>query len=290
MKIIKHDSVDDFLAMNEELLLAKESFHNLILGLAYGIRDHKVEPSLPLYYSIESNGKVIACALRSNHDRPFIVTEMPEGFVDFLIKDLASNNIELAAVVGEESTATYFKNQWINLNNLNFKINIHLGVYECFNVIFPKVMTGELRQATQEDRITLKKYIIGFYQDCFPDQPIIDENIEKSIDRLLENKSLFVLQNSKKEIISMAANTRSTLNGGTISLVYTPKEFRGFGHASTTVSLLSDILIKNGKKFTCLFTDLTNPTSNSIYQKIGFIKIGQNIHFDFINTSKLRTE
>ena len=97
----------------------------------------------------------------------------------------------------------------------------------------------------------------------------------------LENKSLFLLKDSKKEIVSMAANTRSTLNGGTISLVYTPNELRGFGHGTTIVSLLADRIIKNGKKFANLFTDLTNPISNSIYQKVGFAKVGQNIHFDF---------
>lgn len=48
------------------------------------------------------------------------------------------------------------------------------------------------------------------------------------------------------------------------------------------VALLSDKIMSDGKKFASLFTDLTNPTSHSIYQKIGFVKIGQNIHFDFV--------
>ena len=281
MKIIKHDSVDDFLSMNEEFLLAKESIHNLILGLAYSLRDKKLEPSDPLYYSIESKGKIVASVLRSNYDKPLIITEMPAELIDLLIKDLTSKNIELAAVVGEEHTTTYFKNQWINLNALNFKINLHLGVYECFNVIFPKVLSGQLREATQADAATLKSFIAGFMLDCFPDQPIIDENVEKLMNRHLENKSLFLLVSAENEIVSMAANTRSTLNGGTISLVYTPHEYRGQGHASTIVSLLSERIMKNGKKFASLFTDLSNPTSNSIYQKIGYTKIGQNIHFDF---------
>lgn len=282
MKIIKHISIEDFLAKSEELLLAKESFHNLILGLAYALRDKKMEPSKPLFYSIERDGKIVASALRSNHDRPFIITEMSSELIDLLINDLAANRIELAAVVGEEKSATYLKDLWTSLNNLNFKINIHLGVYECFDVIFPKEIPGKLREATINDEVILKKYITGFCLDCFPDQPIVNENIEKLMNRHLENRSLFILENSKNEIVSMAANTRSTLNGGTVSLVYTPDELRGMGYGSATVALLSDMIMKNGKKFVSLFTDLTNPTSNSIYQKIGYKKIGQNIHFDFI--------
>jgi hypothetical protein len=38
-------------------------------------------------------------------------------------------------------------------------------------------------------------------------------------------------------------------------------------------------MLEVGKKFCNLFTDLLNPTSNSIYQKIGFRKIGESKHF-----------
>ncbi len=55
----------------------------------------------------------------------------------------------------------------------------------------------------------------------------------------------------------------------------------GLKMTSTIVSLLSERIMKNGKKFASLFTDLSNSTSNSIYQKIDYTKIGQNIHFDF---------
>lgn len=282
MNIIKHDNINDFLSDNEELLLKKESFYNLILGLAYNIKDKKIEPSEPLYYSIAANGKIIGAALRSNSARPLIITELPAELIDLLIMDLVQQKIELAAVVAEENTAIHFKDNWIKLKNLDYKINIHLGAYECFNVLFPKTMSGELIEATIDHQNILRKFITGFLLECFPDQPIVESEIEKMIESYLKNKSIFLLKNSENQIISMAANTRSTVNGGTISLVYTPPELRGFGYASCVVSLLSERILKSGKKFACLFTDLKNPTSNSIYQKIGYAKIGHNIHFDFI--------
>ena len=281
IKIIQHQDYNEFLINNEDMLLKKEGFHNLILGLAYSIRDKKIEPSKPLYYSLTEDGKVIACALRSNTDRPLIVTEMPTKALDLLIKSLTDNHIELTAVVGEEASATYFKDRWTQIKNLKFKINIHLGIYECFQVVFPSIVLGELVQATDEHKIILREYIRGFVKDCFPSNPTDDESIEKLLDRHLRNDSISLLKNKKGEIVSMAANTRNTLNGGTISLVYTPPSLRGMGYASSTVALLSDKILKEGKKFTNLFTDLTNPTSNSIYQKIGFAKIGKNIHYDF---------
>lgn len=282
MHIIIHQNIQSFLNTNEELLLKQESFHNLLLGLAYNIRDQNPELIKPLYYSITVDDKVVACALRSTSDKPLIVTEMPYHAVDLLIENIINNQIELVAVIGEENTSTYFKNQWIKIKNINFKINIHLGVYECFKVEFPEVILGELIQANVEHKIILQEYIKGFNQDCFPENPMTDEDIEKLMNRHLANKSIFLLKNKSNELVSMVANSRSTINGGTISLVYTPSKLRGIGYASSAVALLSEKIIFNGKKVVNLFTDLTNPTSNAIYQKIGFKKIGQNIHYDFI--------
>lgn len=56
----------------------------------------------------------------------------------------------------------------------------------------------------------------------------------------------------------------------TVSLVYTPPELRGHGYASRCVAALSQLLLESGWEYSSLFTDLSNPISNSIYQKIGY--------------------
>jgi len=128
---------------------------------------------------------------------------------------------------------------------------------------------------------TIFQFVKGFCQDCFPDKEHTDENIQKLADRHIKNQSLYLLKNSQGELVSMAANTRGSQNSGTVSLVYTPNELRGKGYASLVTALVSQKILQD-KKFTSLFTDLTNPTSNSIYQKIGYKKIGENIHFEFV--------
>jgi predicted GNAT family acetyltransferase len=55
-----------------------------------------------------------------------------------------------------------------------------------------------------------------------------------------------------------------------IGAVYTPPEARGRGYATALVAAVSQHLLDRGRAFTYLYTDLANPTSNSIYQKIGY--------------------
>ena len=61
-----------------------------------------------------------------------------------------------------------------------------------------------------------------------------------------------------------------TPNGIRIGPVYTPPEQRRRGYGSALTAALTQQLLDGGRRFCFLFTDLANPTSNSIYQRIGY--------------------
>jgi predicted GNAT family acetyltransferase len=52
--------------------------------------------------------------------------------------------------------------------------------------------------------------------------------------------------------------------------VYTPPECRGKGYGSAVTAAASQWALDAGAENVLLFTDLANPTSNSIYQRIGY--------------------
>ena len=68
----------------------------------------------------------------------------------------------------------------------------------------------------------------------------------------------------------MAAWAGRAERGVRVNFVYTPREYRRRGFASACVADLTQQLLAEGHAFCCLFTDLANPTSNSIYQTIGY--------------------
>ena len=55
-----------------------------------------------------------------------------------------------------------------------------------------------------------------------------------------------------------------------VNSVYTPREHRRHGYASACVASLTQRLLDEGLGFCCLYADLANPTSNKIYQAIGY--------------------
>ena len=70
-------------------------------------------------------------------------------------------------------------------------------------------------------------------------------------------------------VVSLAGHAGETPNGARVGPVYTPPELRGRGYASALTAALTEQLLER-LRFCFLFTDLANPTSNSIYQRIGY--------------------
>jgi predicted GNAT family acetyltransferase len=80
---------------------------------------------------------------------------------------------------------------------------------------------------------------------------------------------------------AMASWSRETRSGCAINTVYTPARFRGRGYGTTATAALSEALLAAGRGFCCLYTDLASPTPNSIYAKIGFRPIRDDLEIGF---------
>jgi GNAT superfamily N-acetyltransferase len=70
--------------------------------------------------------------------------------------------------------------------------------------------------------------------------------------------------------VCIACNTLTVAGQVRIGPVYTPPEQRGHGYASAATAAASQRLLDAGAQEVLLYTDLANPVSNSIYQRIGY--------------------
>jgi predicted GNAT family acetyltransferase len=106
-----------------------------------------------------------------------------------------------------------------------------------------------------------------------------EEELKNAEKRVLEGKTYFWIRDTMP--VCMAAQARPTANGIAINGVFTPAEHRCRGYASALVAAVSQMSLDSGKKFCTLYTDLDNPTSNSIYQKIGYKPVGDSTVYRF---------
>jgi predicted GNAT family acetyltransferase len=60
------------------------------------------------------------------------------------------------------------------------------------------------------------------------------------------------------------------------------------GYASALVAAVARTLLDRGKTVVYLTADLSNATSNAIYQRLGFREVGDQYHFDLVNPRETR--
>ncbi len=130
-------------------------------------------------------------------------------------------------------------------------------------------------RAVNNDELPLiEQWIYQFCEDV--KLPTTKEEAKQTAYTLITTNRLFGLEVDGK-LVSVAAKTRPTKNNITVNFVYTPKEARKKGYASKCVAALSQRMLDEGYKTTTLYTDLANPTSNKIYQEIGYEQIAESV-------------
>jgi len=87
--------------------------------------------------------------------------------------------------------------------------------------------------------------------------------------RRIEGGRVFVWEDESGQPVHVTAASQPSYGVSRIGPVFTPKEHRGRGIASAAVAEVSRLLLASGER-ACLFTDQANPTSNKIYEALGY--------------------
>jgi GNAT superfamily N-acetyltransferase len=77
------------------------------------------------------------------------------------------------------------------------------------------------------------------------------------------------------------AVTRTVAGMVRVGPVYTPPELRGRGYAGAVTATVSHVALDAGVTDVLLYTDLANPTSNALYQRIGYRPVEDRVMLSF---------
>ncbi|MEU6933622.1 GNAT family N-acetyltransferase [Streptomyces sp. 2RAF24] len=83
------------------------------------------------------------------------------------------------------------------------------------------------------------------------------------------------------EPVAMASVSRLVAGQARVSPVYTPPAHRARGYGGAVTSAVSRKALDEGAGQVLLFTDLANPTSNALYQRLGYRPIGEHSAVEF---------
>ena len=284
MKLITYQTVAEFLAVAKGPLMREEARNNLILGIAGRLNDGITYGEPPPYFlTVELDGEFAAAAIRTP-PHPLILhceKNLP-GVIQAIHDHLAAADPSLPGVNGEPNVAAGFAELWTASLGQQAIIDVHLRIYVLEEVSMPAGVPGRMRRASGEDLDVLAEWVGGFFAEAAPNDPPRDQ--KETVNRFMNSGTLVVWDDGGP--VSMAGSSRGTDNGATVSLVYTPPEHRGQGYGSACTASLSQLLLDRGYSFCTLYTDLENPTSNKVYQRIGYRRICDATSYRFEGTGQ----
>ncbi|WP_198768764.1 GNAT family N-acetyltransferase [Fictibacillus halophilus] len=258
-----------------------------MLGNCLRFQDKVWEGEQPFLATVKQNGKIMLSAmLIPPYALLLLEKEESDGVaaVPFLVRYLIEEDYYIQKVMSPKAIGKVFAEKWTTAHHLEEKLLMDLRLYTLPSVIQPAARPGRLRIATEADLSFLPRWIVEMTEET--NQIMTMAEAEAYAKVRVENKFLFIWEEHGKPV-SMAAKTRPNIKGVSINLVYTPKNLRGKGYASACVAALSDHLLNEGFTFCTLYTDLSNPTSNKIYQNIGYEPVCDYIELKF---NEKRTE
>jgi len=269
------DTVRSFLEENEAL-------NNLLLGSAFRFtRPNNVDTSEESWmFAIEDKGEVVYAALQMPPRN--LILSAQDGYFQsgnkLMMAYLQEKGISIPGVIGEKTVCMDFVAQWREYGKEDYQIIANMGIFQLDKVVQITYPKGDFRLGTMAEEDLITEWILAFDRELFGEQT--PESARRIAKGKLTHKLLYFWE-VEGEIVSMAAGTRPTDHCMTISSVYTPPEHRKNGYARSCVAQLSQTMLDRGYQFCALFTDLENPTSNKIYQEVGYYQVGEFVNLRF---------
>lgn len=246
-------------------LLDREAENGLPIGLARRLATEPGNGRHALLLSVESAGMVVGAVVWSSpHD--VVTTRLPPGAVQLVAEQYLRSGPPVTGVSGPEGSGLELAEQLARHTGAVVHVRVRQRVYELLALNEVPRVTGAMRRATPADLPLVADWYSQFVREvdlAHPAKP------EEWAGVTITSGSAFLWED-ENVARSLACLSRESPNGRAIGPVYTPPAARRQGYATSLVSELARSVLASGKRFAVLFTDAANPTSNHIYEMIGF--------------------
>jgi uncharacterized protein len=280
VEIRDHSTADSFLEAASPLLAADEARHNLTFGICHTLRTSPDAYPVFHLWTVDDGATTVAAALMTPPFNLLVNCPRARGALELLAEELAARNLELPGVTGALPEVDEFAEAWERLTGVpHRRRGAGHGIYGASRIRPPSGVAGEMRVATGPDRELLVGWMDAFAAEALPEAP--HQDAEALVERRLEGRGGGFALWVDQEPVSVAGFGGETPTGVRIGPVYTPSQLRGRGYGSAVTAALSARLLAEGRLHCFLYTDLGNPTSNRIYQNIGYELVCESAEYAF---------
>ena len=271
------DSLQDYSATAEGMLRARAGRNTILLNVAETLRARGLAafgPDLPLFGWWQPPGeRAVGAAFLHTPPWPVVLTSMTAGTAAELAHELASPGRAVSGVNGDQAEAAAFGAAWHELTGDAVEESMRSRLYQLGELRPPDPFPpGQARVAGPADRDLLISWTQAFRDEAGA--------APANVDDVLSYRG-YTLWERDGQPVSLAALTRQVAGQVRVGTVYTPPGHRGRGYGGAVTWTVSQAARDAGAGQVLLFTDLGNPTSNALYQRLGYQPVADRLILAF---------
>lgn len=228
---------------------------------------------------------VVGLCVISDLAGPCSVTAEDRPAASALAGSVAQAVAQLGGVRGEASASAAFAAAWTDLRRVPARAELANRLYVLDELLPAPAMPGQLRLADDDDCGLAVDWSVGFQRDAFGPGDVDVEALAAVMSDKVRQGLVWLWEldrpNKRPEPVAMTAATPVVAGVSRIQHVYTPPRHRRQGYAAACVSHVVAQRLEAGAGRCVLYADLANPSSNAIYQRLGFRPLREDVHFAF---------
>lgn len=275
MKVTSYPDVESFWRAAEPLLTADPVRNTVAITIISRLlAGGRFADTRPVFLTVHDDGTLIGAAL-CTPPFPIGVSAVPPSAAAVLADHLVANGITVTGASGIRPEVEAFAAAWGERTGAGVARHMDQRLYRLDRLVPPTGVAGEPALAGLDDVELLTDWRIEFTVEAEPTGASrwTRESMRNQVLDSLAAGNASVLWLADGKPVSLAAVGSPKSGMSRVGPVYTPKEFRAHGYGSAVTAAAASWALSEGAANVLLFTDLSNPTSNSIYQRVGFVPV-----------------
>lgn len=269
MRLTTYPTAAEFLEAVGPTLAEHEAAHHLMLGVAEAAVAGRA-PNAELFAASVNDADGLVLAALMTRDRPLLLAsdraDVASGAAALMWSALRAEQLQPRLVIGTVGQIEAVVDQWTRETGGEATLAMRQRAYTLTSVDAVPAASGILRVATSDDLDLVSEWISQFESEALAN--VVPQSSRGSAERRIAAGEIHLWCDPEPR--TMAASVRPTKRAIAVSSVYTPREWRRRGYGTACVAALSKVLLQRGFELCVLYTDLSNPTSNAIYTRIGY--------------------
>ncbi|MEV5478502.1 MULTISPECIES: GNAT family N-acetyltransferase [unclassified Streptomyces] len=275
------EDLESFLTRAGEFLHSRPALHTLPLTVTETLRTRGLDvygAEAPAFGCLERAGEVRAAFFRTPPHRLNLTPLTPEE-ADALAAHWAGLDRPLPGVSADHDTATAFAEAWQRHTGATPTLHERQRLYRLGTLTPPQPLPeGRGRVAGEQDREQLMLWHDEF---AVAIGGLTPTDAGSWADARIASGRITFWETPDGTPVSMAGVSPMVAGQIRVAPVYTPAHLRGRGYAGAATTEVSRAALAAGAAHVLLFADLANPTSNGLYQRLGYSAVTDFAMYDF---------